>query len=78
MANDPTPQQMEEVNVFEEMGLSAFDYAADQHLIMAKSLFQSNPAHLLTWDLRRGRDGPCTNATWPYVRDNLLRDLEIE
>ena len=79
VANDPTPQQMEEVNVFEEMGLTAFDYAADQHLIMAKSLFQSNPgAPFNAWDLRRGRDGPCTNATWPYVRDNLLRDLEIE
>ena len=78
VANDPTYQQMEEVNVFEEMGLSAFDYAADQHLMMVRSLFQSNPgASFNAWDLRRGRDGPCTKATWPYVRENLLRDLEI-
>lgn len=44
VANDPTYQQMEEVNVFEEMGLSAFDYAADQHLMMVRSLFQATLA----------------------------------
>lgn len=79
VSSDPTLQQLEEVDIFEQMGLTAFDYAADQHLDMAQSMFEANPGKAFNaWDLRRGRQGPCTKATWPYVRDNLMRNAQID
>jgi hypothetical protein len=77
--SSPTDLQLSEADIFEQMGLSAFDYAADQHSMMVNDMMQSNPGKSFNaWDLRRGREGPCTKATWPYVRDGLMRKQEID
>ena len=79
LSRNSTVQQLEEANMFEQMGLSPFDYAAEQHLQQVRSLLDSNPGKAFNaWDLRRGRGGPCTTATWPYVKDALVRDGEID
>jgi len=79
IASNPLDAQIDEADLYEQLCESSFEYAIDQHLSAVKSLLQSYPnQEFNAWDLRRSRSGPCTNATWPHVKSQLIRMDEVE
>ena len=78
LSNDPTPQHRDEATTTEELKETAIDYVVSKHAQMVESLFRNNPGtRFNAWDLRRGRDGPCTKLTWPRVKRVLAPDMGI-